>query len=165
MANKVFNISSGHVNEYVNRVINNDPTNAGLYVILLKTVETDSILMDYDTLDAILTAGAGLVNVECDFQNYVRLEITDALNVPSITVDDTNNRKEADFPDLQIVSAGGAPNNNIVKALVCYVPDIVTPSADSLIIPMTLHDFVTTTNGNNLDIQVDPNGFYRAASL
>ena len=160
MANQVFNIAKGHVNEYVNRVINNDPTAAGLYVVLLKLAEADATLIDYDNLSLLLAAPG---NTEADFTNYVRSEITDSVNIPSIAVDDTNDRKEADFPDITITSAGGALNNNIVKALVCYIPDIVTPGADTTIIPLTHHDFVVTTNGNDLIIQVDANGFYRAA--
>jgi len=161
MANEVFNIAKGEVNGYVNRVINNDPTNAGLYVILLQTAEADATLRDHDTLAAIL-AGA---NTEATFTNYTRaaVTITDVTNTPTVTVDDTNDRREADFPDITISSAGGATNNTLAKGIVCYVPDVITPSADNLIIPLTHHDFVVTTNGNDLIIQVDPLGFHRAA--
>jgi hypothetical protein len=162
MANQVFNIAKGHVNEYVNRVINNDPTNAGLYIVFLKVAEADATLIDYDSL-SLLLAGS---NTEADFTNYSltnRPEITDSAFNPAIAVDDSNDRKEADFDDITITNAGGATNNTLVKAIVCYIPDIVTPGADSTAIPLTHHDFAVTTNGNDLIIQVDANGFYRAA--
>jgi len=158
MANQVFNIAKGHVNEYVNRVVNNDPANSALVIVLLKVNEADATLIDYDDLGALL-AGS---NTEADFTNYSRQVLTDVSNAPSIAVDDTNNWKQADFPDLTITSAGGTLDNTLTKALVCYDPD-TTGGTDANIIPLSHHDFAVTTNGNDLIIQVDPNGFYRAA--
>ena len=158
MANQVCNISKGHVNEYVNRVVANDPSTAGLIVVLLTVNVADDALRGFDDLAALL-ADAG--NTEAVFTNYARQVLTDVSNAPSISVDDTNDWKQADFPDLTITAAGGGTNETLTKAIVCYAPD--TGGADSTIIPMTHHDFAVTTNGNDLIIQVDPNGFYRAA--
>lgn len=157
MADGVFNIAKGKVNGYVDRVADNDPANAGLVVMILKTAEADSTLRDYDTFAAIL-AGA---NTEADFTNYARKELTDA-DVSNTTVDDVNDRREADIPDQTWASAGGASNNTTAKIIIGYVADI-TSFVDADVVPLTHHDFVETTDGNDLVAQVNSAGFFRAA--
>lgn len=160
MANIVFNISKGEVNAYTKRVVNNDPANSALVLVLLKTVQADATLMDYDTLEAILTAGGGTANVEADFTNYARKVLTNTeLSAP--TVDDTGNEQYSDMPDQTYTSAGGATNNTLVKALICYDSD-TTSGTDANLIPLTAHDVSVTTDGNNLTLTIPANGFYAA---
>lgn len=157
MADGVFNIAKGRVNEYVNRVDSNDPTNSALVVVLLQVAEADATLEDYDDLGALL-AGA---NTEATFTNYARKVLTDT-DVTAPTPDDINNRQDADIPDQTWTSAGGATNNTLVKMLVCYDND-TTAGTDANIIPLTYHDFAITTNGNDLSALIDAAGFYRAS--
>lgn len=157
MADGVFNIAKGRVNEYVNRVDSNDPTNSALVVVLLQVAEADATLEDYDDLSALL-AGS---NTEATFTNYARKVLTDT-DVTAPTPDDTNNRQDADIPDQTWTSAGGATNNTLVKMLVCYDND-TTAGTDANIIPLTYHDFAITTNGNDLSALIDAAGFYRAS--
>jgi len=160
MANIVFNISKGEVNAYTKRVVNNDPANSALVLVLLKTAQADATLLDYDTLDDILTAGGGTANVEADFTNYARKVLTNTeLSAP--TVDDTGNEQYSDMPDQTYTSAGGATNNTLVKALVCYDND-TTGGTDANLIPLTAHDVSVTTDGNNLTLTIPANGFYGA---
>ena len=160
MANIVFNISKGEVNAYTKRVVNNDPANSALVLVLLKTVQADATLLDYDTLDAILTAGGGTANVEANFTNYARKVLTNTeLSAP--TVDDTGNEQYSDMPDQTYTSAGGATNNTLVKALICYDND-TTGGTDANLIPLTAHDVSVTTDGNNLTLTIPANGFYGA---
>lgn len=72
MGNVTANIAKGRVNELVRRVDVNDPSTSGLVAVLFQTIEADSALIDYDTLAAVLAAGGGTANVECDFTNYAR---------------------------------------------------------------------------------------------
>jgi len=158
MADGVFNIAKGSVAERVRRVVNNDPANSALVVVLLKAAEADATLEDYDDLDALLTAGG---NTEADFTNYARKTLTDAdLSAP--TVDDTDNRVDSDIPDQTWTSAGGASNNTTAKLIVCYDSD-TTGGTDANLIPLTHHDFVETTDGNDLVAQVNTAGFHRAS--
>jgi hypothetical protein len=158
MANGVFNIAKGRVNELMNRIDDNDPTNAGLTIVLLAaTSEADATLEDYDTLAALL-AGS---NTEATFTNYARKDLSDS-DITGPTPDDANNRQDADFPDQTWTSAGGASNNTLDKLIVCYNPDI-TSDTDANIIPLTHHDFAATTNGGDLVAQVNAAGFFRAA--
>lgn len=158
-ADGVFNIAKGRVNEYVNRIDSNDPTNSALIVVLLKTVEVDATLEDYDDLGALLTATG---NVEADFTNYARKTIDDT-GLVAPTPDDTNNRQESDITtDPVWTSAGNATNNTLVKLLVCYDSDTGT-GTDANIIPLTFHTFDVTTDGNDLTAQLDAAGFYRAS--
>lgn len=157
MADIVFNIAKGKVNEYHDRVDTNDPANSAIIVVLLKVAEADATLRDYDTLAALL-AGA---NTECDFTNYARKTLTDTATTAS-TTDDTNDRREADLPDQTWTAAGGALNNTLVKLLVCYDADTTT-GTDANIIPLTAHDFSGTTNGGDITAQFAATGYFRAA--
>lgn len=149
MSDGVFNIAKGRAAHYATLPAAND----ALVVVLLKVAEADSTLVDYDTLGALL-AGS---NTEADFTNYARKTITSA----TVTVDDANDRADADIADQTWNSAGGTSNNALVKMLVCYDSD-TTSGTDANIIPLTHHDFVTTTDGSDLIAQIATAGFYRA---
>lgn len=160
MANIVFNIAKGEVNAYVKRVVNNDPANSALVIVLLKTAEADGVLQDYDTLGAILSAGGGTANVEANFTNYARKVLTNTeLSAP--TVDDAGNQQYSDAPDQTYVSAGGAVNNAIVKMLICYDSD-TTSGTDANLVPLVALDWVITTDGNDLVAVFGSTGFFGA---
>ena len=157
MADLVFNVAKGSVAAYHNRVNDNDPANSALIVVLLKTAAADSTLRDQDTLAAILAGGS----TEADFTNYARKTLTDS-DISAATVDDTNDRVDADIPDQTWTSAGGASNNTLAKLLICYDSD-TTAGTDSNIIPLTAHDFVVTTNGGDITAQIAAAGYFRAS--
>lgn len=157
MANGVFNIAKGHVNEYQNRVDSNDPAASVLTVVLLQAVVADGTLEDFDNL-SVLLADAG--NTEANFTNYARKVLSDT-DISGPTVDDTNNRKESDIPDQTWSSAGGTVDNDLDKLLICYDP--LGTAVDTNIIPLTYHDFVFSTNGGDLTAQINAAGYYRAA--
>jgi hypothetical protein len=152
VADLVFNIAKGKVGYYATLPAASD----ALIVVLLKStgLVSDATMIDYDDLATIL-AGA---SDEADFTNYARKT---AASVTS-TVDDTNDRLDADFADITWTAAGGASNNTLGKLLVCYDGD-TGAGTDSNIIPLTAHDFVATTNGGDLTAQVPSLGFYRAS--
>lgn len=152
MATGVFNVAKGKAGYYSTLPAAND----ALILVLLKSagLEADDTLNNYDDLGTLLAAS----NDECDFTGYSRKVITSA----TPTVDDTNNRLDVDFADQVFTNAGGATNNTIGKALVCYDPD-TTGGTDSSIIPLTYHDFSATTSGVDLTVQVASAGYYRAA--
>jgi len=155
----VFNIAKGRVNEYQERVDADDPVNSALVLVLLKAggLEADAVLKDYDTLADVLAAA----NDECDFTNYARKTLTDADLGPT-AVDDTNDRREADFADPVWTAAGGASNNSIGKFLVCYDSD-TTGGTDANLVPLTAHDCVITTNGGDITVQLAVTGYFRAS--
>lgn len=145
MADFVFNIAKGAVAEMVR-----DGASA-LGMMLLKTSEADDTLNNHDTLAALLAGG----NVEADFTNYARKTGLTG----SITVDDTNNRVDVDLPDQTWASAGGASNNTLTDLIVYYE----NAAADATRIPLTCHDFASTTDGSDLTAQVNASGFFRAS--
>ena len=160
MADIVFNVAKGRVNAYTERVANNDPANSAFVAVLLKAVEADAALMDYATLGALLAAGGGTANVEADFTNYERKVLSDA-DISAPTVDNAADEQWSDIPDLLYTAAGGATNNTLVKAVICYDPDS-TGGTDADLIPMTAHDVSATTDGNDLTLTIPANGFYAA---
>jgi hypothetical protein len=157
VADIVFNVAKGRVNELHERVNNNDPANSALIIVLLKAAAADATLIDQDDLAAILAGGS----TEADFSNYARKTLTDA-DIAASAVDDSNDRREADIPDQTWTAAGGAANNTLAKLLVCYDPD-TTGGTDSAIIPLTAHDFVVTTNGGDITAQIAAAGYFRAS--
>lgn len=157
MANQVMNIAKGRVNELFNRVDSNDPANSAIIIVLLKVAEADATLVDYDDLSALL-AGA---NTEADFTNYARKVLTDT-EIAAPTPDDTNNWMQAFITDQVWTAAGGTLDNTLVKFLICYDSD-TTGGTDANIVVLTHHDFVATTNGNDLTADEGANGSYRAA--
>ena len=155
MADGVFNVAKGHVAEYCQRVIDSDPTNAVLTLVLAEGTATDAAIKVYDTLSALL----GDANVsECDFTNYTpRKEIT----APTVNVDDVNHRNDCDMADQTWSSAGNGNNDNLTRLFICYDSDS-TAGTDANIIPCTYHDLSVTTDGSDLTIQFDSQGFYSA---
>jgi len=160
MADGVFNIAKGRGVEFYYRVKNNDPANSALIVVLLQLtgLETDDLLNNYDDLAALLAAA----NDEATFTNYARKTLTDSDLAAIPAPDDTNNRRDLDLPDQTWTSAGGASNNSLGKALVCYDND-TTSGTDANIIPVTFYDFIVTTTGINLVLQFAAAGYYRAS--
>lgn len=146
MADGVFNIAKGKVAEKIADGASN------IEVVLLKAAEADGVLEDYDDMSALLLAAG---NTEADFTNYARKTGITGTE----TVDDTNNRNDCDIPDQTWTSAGGATNNTLVKAIICYNQG----AGDANLIPLTHHDFTPTTDGSDLTMQINAAGFYRAS--
>ena len=158
MSDGIFNIAKGRIVELYNRVKNNDPANAAFIIVLLKAGEADGVLEDYDDLGALLLAAG---NAEADFTNYARITLTDAELAALPAPDDANNRYDLDLPDQSYVNAGGATNNALVKAFVCYDSD-TTAGTNANIIPLTHYDYAPTTDGSNLNLEFNAAGFFRA---
>lgn len=157
MADQVFNIALGRVAELYNRVDTNDPANAVLVIAVLATagIESDAVLKDKETLSAVV---AGTTN-EVTNTNYARKVLSDS-DIVAFAADHANDRVDLDFPDQTwtSVSAGDGWND----AVVCYDSDS-TGGTDANIVPMTMHDFVVTPDGNDITLQVNAAGFFRAS--
>jgi hypothetical protein len=118
--------------------------------------ETDPVLRDYDTLDALLVAANP---AEVTNTNYARKVLTDTELAAVPAPDDTNERYELDIPDQTwtAVAAGTAWTD----LLVCFRPNAA--AADTAIIPLTCHDFAVTPDGSDITAQIAATGFYRSA--
>lgn len=158
MVDQIANIAKGRFVEMYNRVENNDPANSAFIFVLLQAAEADAVLLDYDDLGALLGAAG---NTEADFTNYARKTITDVELAPLPAPDDVNNRRDVDMPDQTFANAGGALNNNLVKAVIGFDPD-TTGGTDAAIEIVGTYEFAIATNGGDVTAQVDPAGFARA---
>lgn len=144
MADLVFNIAKGAAAEKVR------DGSAVLGVMLIKTVESDAALKDRTTLADILAG-----NTEANFTNYARKTGLTA----TLTVDQGNDRVDVSIPNQTWAAAGGGTNNTLAKLVVYYEE----AAADATRIPLTAHDFVATTDGNDLQTNFAAAGFYRAS--
>lgn len=153
MANIVFNIAKGRVAELYDRVESNDPANSAIILVPIETsgLEADSVLIDADTLAAVLS---GTTNEQTTMG---RKTLTDADLAAIPAPDDTNDRNERSLPSVTWTAASG---NAISKILVCYDSD-TTAGTDSNIVPLTMFDFVQTPGGG--DITMNGGTFFRAA--
>lgn len=156
MANLVFNIAKGMVNGYADNVENNSPAGCELVMIAIVTTDTDATIEDVDTVSALLALGN---TAEATNTNYARIDLTNAADNVVTTVDDTNNRREADFDDQTFASI--VAGDNWTDMVVAYDP--TGSSADTALIPLTLSDFVVTPDGNDIVAQVNAAGFFRAS--
>lgn len=156
ISNFVFNIAKGRVVEYYNRVENNDPANSALIIVVLATtgLEAQSVLEDKDDLAAVV---AGTTN-EVTGTGWNRKTLTDADLVALPAPDDTNNRFDVAVPTFNWTPDAAADDASAL--LVCYDSD-TTAGTDSNIVPLTHHDFVVLTDGNQ--VVVNAGTFFRAS--
>jgi hypothetical protein len=161
LANFVFNRCKGRVAELYNRVQIDDPAASTLVVVVLLTtgLETDSTLMDYDLLSTLL---AGTSN-EATNTGYARKVLTQAV-LSAITPDDTAELMAVDIPDQTWTGVAVSPGA-WSKLLICYDPSS-SGVTDSVIVPMTAHDFLVTPDTGDITAVIangPPAGFFKAS--
>ena len=144
MANIVFNIAKGRVAELYDRVEGNDPANSAIILVPIETagLETDAVLIDADTLAAVLS---GTTNEQTTMG---RKTLTDTELAAIPAPDDTANTNSRSLPTTTWTSATG---NAISKILVCYDPD-TTAGTDANIVPLTMFDFAQTPSGSSIEM-------------
>lgn len=153
MADVVANIVKGRFARYCDL----PETNDAVIAVLLQAagIEADSVLIDYDTLAAVLAAS----NDEATFTGYSRMTLANV----TVTVDDTNNRvdTDADNPAAQTNSGGAA--QGMAKLVICYDSD-TTGGTDANIIPMIFLDCLVTYDvGVPVTLNFATAGFGRAS--
>ena len=153
MANFVYNIAKGRVNEFFNRVKSNDPANSAIVLIPLSASGTESEGQDYDTVAAVLAGTAD----ERTTGGWSRKVLTDA-DLAAWSPDDTNNRGAAALP--QQTWSGPTTGNNTTGLLIAYDSD-TTGGSDSNLIPLVHCDFAVTTDGN--DVILNAGDVFRAS--
>ena len=156
MADFVYNIAKGRVAELYNRVDLSDPTNAVLTIVVIETATADGTLKDLDTL-ALVLGDAG--TAEVTNTNYARKELDDG-DITAFAPDDTNDRVDLDFADQTFT--GIAAGDAWTDLLVCYDSDS-TGGNDTVIVPLTQHDFAVTPDGSDITAQLNAAGFFRAS--
>ncbi|WP_327671828.1 MULTISPECIES: hypothetical protein [unclassified Streptomyces] len=144
MADLVTNVGKGrHV--YYASVAQAGTGGAQLVAVVLEAagLEGDDALQDYDTLAALLAGASG------EQTTMGRKDLTGV----TVTVDDTANEASWTAGDLVWTDATGNPTGKIV---ICFDPS--GSSADSALIPLTLHDFAVTPDGTTITASVDADG-------
>jgi hypothetical protein len=143
--------------EFYSRVLNNDPTNAVLVLVVLANagLEEDATLKQYTTLAAVLAAS----NNEVTNAYYSRL-VLDQTDLDPISIDVGFGRTTLPFQQQTFPTIG--VGDAWRKLLVCYDSDSTT-GADSAIIPITYHDILLdgvalVPNGGNIYV-AGPTGF------
>lgn len=145
MADFVYNVAKGKVAEKI-------ADGATIKLLVLKAAAADSVLIDLDTVSAILANGS---TTEADFTNYARATLASL----SATPDDANDRMDVDAADVTFTSAGGASNNTTTDAVIYEDVD----GTDANAIPLVQLDAVFTTDGNDVKLQFATAGFFRAS--
>jgi hypothetical protein len=131
MASVQFNISKGREVEFYNRVLNNDPANSALIMMVLRSGSANGVngLVDFDTFSAILAGGY----TEVTNTNYARKTLTDA-DLSAWAPDDTNNRVVLTLPLQSFLNISSGNTWDLV--VVGYDND-TTGGTDANIVPIT----------------------------
>lgn len=145
MADGVFNVAKGEIA----KICADHPTE--IVVILLQASEADGTLEDYDDMAALLAAAG---NTEATFTNYARKVTTDTN--PTVTLNDTDNRKESSMGAITWSSAGGTTDNTMTKQIIAWQ----SAAGDGNLIPLVHRDYTETTSGS--DITINAGDFHRA---
>jgi hypothetical protein len=143
MADIVFNVALGRVAEKA-------ADGATLKLLVLQAADSDAVLKDLDTVSAVLANGS---TTEATFTNYARA----TLGSITVTVDDSGDTVKVDCADITFSSAGGATNNTCTDVVIY---EEVTNDSDS--IPLVMLDAAFTTDGNDVTLQFNANGFFSA---
>lgn len=151
------NVAKGRLNEFVNRVNNNDPANSAFVVVLLQDtgLETLATLRDYDTLSALLAG----TNTECSVTSYARLVLDDT-DIAAPTVDDSGDQQTFDTADFDFGSL--ETGQTIAASVVCYDDD-TTAGDDTNLIPVHISIPTATVDTNGeVFFWRTPNGLWSA---
>ena len=143
MADIVFNVALGRVAEKA-------ADGATLKLLVLQAADADATLKDLDTVSAVLANGS---TTEATFTNYARATLGSIV----VTVDDSGDTVKVDCADITFSSAGGATNNTCTDVIIY---EEVTNDSDS--IPLVMLDAAFTTDGNDVTLQFNANGFFSA---
>ena len=141
MANLVTNVGKGRFVYYASLPAADD----SLIAVVLEAsgLEADEALQDHDDLAALI---AGSSNEQTTMGRKTLSGVT-------VNVNDATNTASIDCDDITWTAATG---NATGKLVVCYKP--TAASADSAVIPLTLHDFSVTPDGTDITVQIDAAG-------
>lgn len=145
MADFVYNRALGRVAEIV-------ADGATVKLLVLKAAAADATLKDLDTITAVLGNAS---TTEADFTNYARKTLASL----TVTTNDTTDATSVDAADVTFTAAGGASNNTTTDAIIYHDVD----GTDANAIPLVQLDAVFTTDGNDVTLQFDANGFFGAS--
>jgi hypothetical protein len=146
MANFVFNIAKGRVNEFYWRAENNDPTPSALILVVLSANDTGAAadMEDYDNLNLVLLDTA---ITEVSTANWGARKALESADLATPSPNDTADTYSVALPE---VTWSAVPaSNNSVGLLVCYDANTAA-GTDANIIPLTHHDFAVTTDGSDV---------------
>jgi hypothetical protein len=153
--NFTFNIAKGRVAHYFDQAVTGAP-DLTMRLLVEAGLQGDGVLADHNNMADLLAA----TNDEATFTGYA----AKTLSSPRVVVDDENDRVVCDNTTATTITwspAGGAVNNTLRKAIVCYVPAPGT-STDAAIIPLLAYDISVVTDGNPLVITINAAGLYVA---
>jgi hypothetical protein len=153
VADHVTNIAKGRLAYYGGLP---DANSAFIAVLFRDAVQADGTLNDHTTLSTWLAS-----NSEANFTNYARKVLTGV----SVSIDNATDRVRiiATTPLVWNNAGLSGTNNSLSKILFCYRPSS-TPT-DAQIIPISHHDLSATTNGTNLQINLNASGVAEAIGV
>lgn len=154
IGNLAFNQALGRLNEFAERVNDNDPAGAEFDIALFEGSITDDTAGDLDTMADV----TGSALTESTATNYARIVLTD-LDVGASTVDDGANTRSFDIADQVWTSLG--PGTAITRLVIAYGEGGV----DSTLIPCAIYDFPVTPNGGNVTAQINASGLWTATRV
>jgi hypothetical protein len=140
----IFTRGAGRFVEFAERVNANDPANSAFQLSAWNSTATDTVLRQLDSRSAV---EADANTAERLASGWTRKTLDQAGGI-TVTYDDTNHRTDVDVPDQTWTAV--LTGNNATDVGSFYIPDTVTPSAETAVLPMSWHDFIVTTDGSDV---------------
>lgn len=155
MANFVFNIAKGRVNELARNVDTNSPTNSALILIPFNNdgSSTDDTVQNTDDVAAV-EALTGVTERTANGWNRKTLVDTDV----TVTVDDSGNAQSFDIPDQSWTVTA----DTVTDLLLAYDAD-TGAGTDSNLIPLCWYDFSHDGSAATVTAVVNAGGAFSAA--
>lgn len=154
MADFVYNIAKGRVNELFNRVDLNDPAASAIYVIPVDVAAiTDATLKDLDDFAAIITAGV----TERNANNWNRKTLDDTVLGP-FAPDDVNDWYAV--TSAAYLWTPGPTAGNATDLILCYAS--VGAPTNAQLMPILQYDFAITPDGSDVQANINASGLFRA---
>ena len=148
-----FNVAKGRIRELVKRVDANDPADAKLILVPFSTSMSEATGQDALTLTAVKA-----LITERTTGSWVRKTLTDA-DISSTDYDDDLAGNLGPASITQVTWTAPAAANDTLSLVICYNQE--SSPTDAATVPLTYHDFVVTTDGN--DVVINAGDFFRAS--
>jgi hypothetical protein len=164
MSDFCFNVAKGRGAQWVDEIRQTSQfSNAGYNTAQLQVslwrrgAAVDDTLNNYDDVAALEGDANAAELVVGTNANYARKTLS--TTTPTVTIDDTNNWVDVDFPDQTWVALG-AGGTAITDLLVHFKAASGTTDANSR--PWTFHAFSVTADGSDVTAVLPVGGFFRA---
>jgi hypothetical protein len=155
MADLIHNIAKGRGVELARRSNAGADASGALRISVWNSTDTDDAIRDADTVAAIEALAATIERTPVSTPPWGARKIVQDAGI-TLTLDDSANEYRVDIADQTWTAVPAANNSTDLGS--SY--DTSGTDADSVLLPMSWHDFVVTTDGSDVTAVVAATGLF-----